>query len=92
VSNHWLNSELSQRIRQRIIAGSLPSDPAMRSYGGLGKGKNCVCCDRKIADFNIQQVLEMSAQPGAPDLSMHSSCFDLWRETAADMLRQGSSR
>jgi hypothetical protein len=91
VTNHWLKSELSQRIRQKIIAGSLPSDPALRSHGGVGKGKDCVCCDRKIADFNLQQVLEMSGQSGASDLSMHSSCFDLWRETAADVLRQGSS-
>jgi hypothetical protein len=44
-----------------------------------------------IEDFNIQQAVEMPVPSGAGKLPMHSSCFDIWRQTAADMLRQRSS-
>jgi hypothetical protein len=92
VSNHWLNSELSRRIRSRISSGKLPSDPDAPADYGSGRGANCVCCDRTIADFNIQQTVEMPALSGAGKLPMHGSCFDIWRQTAADMLHPNSSR
>jgi hypothetical protein len=92
VSNHWLNSELSRRIRTKIAAGKLPSDPDAPADYGSGQGTNCACCDRMISDFNIQQAVEMPAPSGAGRLPMHSSCFDIWRQTATDMLRARPSR
>lgn len=92
MNNHWLSSELSQRIRRKIVAGSLPADPQTPANTGMGQGVQCVCCERPVEDFNFQRTLELPGTAAERTLAMHDSCFDLWRETAVDVMRQRSQR
>jgi hypothetical protein len=70
--------ELRRQIRAKIIAGTLPADPATKVWAGAGTGRRCDACGERIKASDTEIEVERVAE--RPSVYLHRQCFALWRE------------
>jgi hypothetical protein len=64
---------LSDKIREKISNGTLPTQRALKVWVGPGKGARCDGCDFPITDLEYEfDVLDGGA------LRFHRTCFNVW--------------
>jgi hypothetical protein len=66
----------SERIRNKLWLGTLPSDDAVNTWGGPGSGFKCDGCDLVISLEEYEHELLMS---NGRVLRFHVVCSNLWR-------------
>jgi hypothetical protein len=63
------------RIRERMRAGTLPSQDCLVTWFGHGRGRPCAVCDEAIASTDREIACDL---PGGGTMVLHEACFDLW--------------
>jgi len=68
--------EASRRITDKLWRRVLPSEEAVKVWGGVGSGLKCDGCDLPILPSEPELEVEM---PDARTLRFHVACDGLWR-------------
>jgi len=68
--------EAPRRITDKLWRRVLPSEEAVKVWGGLGSGLKCDGCDVSILPSEPEVEVEM---PDARTLRFHVACDGLWR-------------
>jgi hypothetical protein len=77
-ARHALDPTLRQRIRDKIMAGTLPGQPPLNVWAGVGDGHRCSACDAPIRASETEIELELG--PGRPGVRLHRPCYAIWQE------------
>ena len=70
-----------RKIREKIDAGTLPREAALRTWGKISGGDNCGVCDEMIL-LNTPEILAESAD--GQERAYHPICYN---HLAAERLR-----
>jgi hypothetical protein len=69
------SAQIAARVRNKIAAGALPSEPPMKLWAGPGTDLRCAACDLSITAADIEDETEHS---GRRVLRFHQACFTAW--------------
>ena len=72
---------LSERVRQAIDSGTLPTRKPDRILGGLGTGKLCAVCGAKLTPTQMEIEVEFKragTSPGRDRYWAHPRCYAVW--------------
>jgi len=65
----------SERITHKLWLGTLPSDDAVKTWGGPGSGRECDGCDLVISTEEFEHELQMK---NGHVMRFHVACSNLW--------------
>ncbi len=85
-----VESELRRLARERIVRGTLHSEPVLRVWGGKGDGRPCSLCLQRI----LAHEVEYDVIVGEQALHFHMLCHGAWQlesVRAMELRRLGSS-
>lgn len=63
-------------LREKILAGALPSEACEVTWYGPGRGKPCRACDVPVLSTEIE--VECDLPSGEKGVRFHRECFDAW--------------
>ena len=66
----------SERITEKLWAGTLPSDDPIHTWGGPGSGLKCDGCDLVISPEEYEHELHMKNERV---MHFHVVCSNLWQ-------------
>ena len=66
--------------RERIAKGELPSEPALRMWGGDGTGRLCSLCREPVQ----RDQIEFEVESGRHNLIFHMVCQSVWQLECAN--------
>jgi hypothetical protein len=66
----------SERITQKLWRGTLPSDDAVKTWGGPGSGRECDGCDLAISTEEFEHEVQMK---NGRVMRLHVACSNLWQ-------------
>jgi hypothetical protein len=73
-------AEVAALVRQKIAAGTLPTETPLKSWVGKGSGKPCEACDLVVTPGDMEFEVDM---PEVRTLRSHRDCFKVWDEERA---------
>jgi hypothetical protein len=76
---------LKARIRTRIHDGDLPCQEEHQLFSGKSAGSRCDGCGEPIGTEEVvyEIVLVYTALGETTSFSMHTACYDVWRDECA---------
>jgi hypothetical protein len=66
----------SDKIREKIMAGVLPSHACEVTWYGPGSGQPCHACELPVLSSEIE--VECDLPSGQTHVRFHRTCFDAW--------------
>ena len=85
--------ELRVLIHERIRARKLPEYGQHQLYDGKGDTQPCAACELVIARWEAQYDIQLTVDPRARiDISMHKSCYDIWRNESLRLRKDHRAR
>jgi hypothetical protein len=71
-------TEIAQRIRERLRSGEVPKQRQARMWGGNGAGFACSACGDIIATDDLEMELQFLTENGFTSRRFHTLCFAVW--------------
>jgi hypothetical protein len=63
------------RIRQRMVAGTLPCEDCIVTWYGAGRSRHCAACDQRILGTDTEIECDVR---GGGTIYFHQACYDIW--------------
>jgi hypothetical protein len=79
-------SDAPQKSRDRLDAGTLPTELPPKMYAGYGQGEPCCVCDEPIHKAQVEYEMDYG---GDRIFRLHLGCAGLWE---AECRRRGHRR
>jgi hypothetical protein len=68
---------LREAVRNKVISGTLPAEPALNVWASMGGGRVCAACEQPIEAHDTQIELEFPRNRG---VVLHRPCYAVWLE------------
>jgi hypothetical protein len=66
---------LAEMVQNKVDAGTLPREDAVKLWAGMGSGNACTVCDQPIDSSQAEYELEYD---GRPAVRLHAECHAAW--------------
>ena len=73
-----MSAKVRLRIRQKIIAGTLPGEPPTTTWASMGSGLPCGACEEPIRPSETEMELEL--RNNRPTVRLHRECYEMWKD------------
>ena len=67
--------DLTQTIRQKVLAGTLPQQYCRMTWYGPGRGSTCIACDLPIRSTDVEVECDL---PSGGTITFHQRCYEIW--------------
>ena len=72
------DAELRRRARERMEAGTLPSNRPLRRIRDMGTGEHCDLCDLPIQRIEVEELVEIREGQVLRVVRFHLRCASVW--------------
>ena len=66
---------LAAMVQNKLDAGTLPREDAVKLWAGMGSGNACIVCDQPIDSTQAEYELEYDERPA---IRLHAECHAAW--------------
>lgn len=80
---------LAEMVHDKLDAGTLPHEDAVKLWAGMGSGKACTACEQPIGPEQAEYEIEFDNGPLA--IRLHAECHATWEAERQPVVKSATA-